>query len=92
MKNLHSCFGRGQGAVNPNDRQSPLSASPGRPTPGLYDHGAEVLCTRPWRSFVIPTGNGFMQVSLNKSWDKSGSRCHKAQEVDIGEEEDNAKN
>jgi len=53
---------------SPTDRQSPLGLFPGEPTPTLYDRVVEVLRTRRWRFLVRPTGKGFMQVSLNKSW------------------------
>ena len=49
------------------DRRSPLGLFPGEPTPRLYDPVVEALRTRHWRFHVMPTGKGFMQVSLNKS-------------------------
>ena len=49
------------------DRRSPLGLFPGEPTPRLYDRTVEVLRTRHWRFLVMPTGKGFMQVSLDKS-------------------------
>ena len=67
MKKLPSCFRRGQGVVNPNDRHSPLATFPDQPTPKLYDRVVEVLCTRHWRFLVVPTGKGLIQGSQNKS-------------------------
>jgi hypothetical protein len=63
MNKLPSCFRRGQGVVNPNDRQSPLAPFPGQPTPRLDDRRVEFLRPRHSRSLVTPTGKGFMQVS-----------------------------
>ena len=52
---------------SPADRRSPLGPFPGEPTPRLHDRLIEVPRTRHWRFLVMPTGKGFMQVSLNKS-------------------------
>lgn len=60
---------------SPVDRRSPLGLSPGEPTPKLCDRLVEVLRLRHWRFLVMPTGKGFVQVSLNMSWpDKVGVR------------------
>jgi hypothetical protein len=50
---------------SPNDRQSPLGPFPGQPAPRLYGCAVEVLRTQTWRVLVVPTGRGFMQVSLD---------------------------
>jgi len=67
MNNFPSCFRRGPGGGKPAARRSPLGLFPGQPTPWLYDRVVEVLRTRHWRFLVMPTGKGFMQVSLNVS-------------------------
>ena len=67
MKKPHSCFGRGQGVVNQNDRQSPLAPFPCRSAPRLYNRVAEALRPRHWRFVVTPTARDFMHVNLNKS-------------------------
>ena len=50
---------------SPNDRQSPLGPFPGDPVPRLYNRMVEALRTRHWRFLVMPTEEGFMQVSPN---------------------------
>ena len=52
---------------SPTDRRSPLGLFPGDPTPRLYRLVVGVLRTRHWRFLSMPTGKGFMQVSVNKS-------------------------
>jgi hypothetical protein len=60
---------------SPNDRQSPLapflghrgeSQSWARSAPAC--RGVEALRTRYRRFLAIPTGKGFVQVSLDESW------------------------
>lgn len=54
---------------NPSaDHRLPLGLFPGQRTAELYDRVTEVLRTRRWRFLVMPTGKGFVQVSLNKSY------------------------
>ena len=52
---------------SPADRRSPLGLFPGEPTARLCDRWVEVLRTRHGRFLVMPTGKGFMQVSLGES-------------------------
>jgi hypothetical protein len=50
---------------NPSaDHRLPLGLFPGQRTAELYDRVTEVLRTRRWRFLVMPTGKGFVQVSL----------------------------
>jgi hypothetical protein len=66
----------------PANRRSPLGLFPAQPTPRFYDPLIEVprtrhysrrieqavtVVTRHWRFLVMPTGKGFIKVSLNKS-------------------------
>ena len=58
------------------NRRSPFGLFPGEPTARLYVRLVEVLRSREWRFLVMPTGKGFMQVSLNKTWAPYGpSQC-----------------
>jgi hypothetical protein len=51
---------------SPTDRRSPWGPF-GEPAPRPYDRVVEVLRTRHWRFLAMPTGKGFMQVSINRS-------------------------
>ena len=66
MNNFPSCFRSGPGGGKPANRRSPLGLFAGAPTPRLYDRVAEVLRTRHWRFLSVPTGKGFIQLSLTR--------------------------
>ena len=72
--NFPSCLKRGPRGGRPGNRRSPLALFAGEPTARLYGHAAEVLGTRHGRFLVMPTGKGFMQLSLRTAGPTKGGQ------------------
>jgi hypothetical protein len=53
--------------VNPQVVDYRWGCFPGEPAARLHIRLVEVLRTRHWRFLVMPTGKGFMQVSLSNN-------------------------